>query len=406
LLSPGAASSAEQAPAPAPKTDEIDPRRYEWSIFPVFSGNTDIGILVGALGVLAKFDEGYSPFRWQGGAMIAASFKEGPEGIELQAHSDFVRFDLPSFLHPRLRLIPELSFSRTISAIYHGVGNASGADPDPPPRKYEYIRMNPAARLLAKITMLHGVYIIAGVSAGYMDIDVYPGSKLEEDAGRLDRSGEPVVRGVADHGVAQLYLGALVDTRDHETAPSYGIVHELSVRASPVPALPFGGATMSTRIYIPLLGDTIVLANRLILDLVFGDAPFYELSSAGAFEPMDFPGGSDGVRGVPAGRYHGRVKIALSAELRAMLPRFTVLGQRLRLGAAAFGDAGRVWASYEANLTLDGLGPGIKYGLGGGARFQWGETVLLRADVAYSPDAAEANPNLPVGIYVELGQSF
>jgi hypothetical protein len=46
----------------------------------------------------------------------------------------------------------------------------------------------------------------------------------------------------------------------------------------------------------------LVLAGRLLADLIFGEAPFYELELGGPFEPTYLLGGSRGVRGVPWGR--------------------------------------------------------------------------------------------------------
>jgi hypothetical protein len=45
-------------------------------------------------------------------------------------------------------------------------------------------------------------------------------------------------------------------------------------------------------------------------------------------------------------------------------------------------------------------GMGMKFGAGEGIRLQWGETVVIRVDVAYSPDAD------PVGVYVDFGHIF
>jgi len=43
---------------------------------------------------------------------------------------------------------------------------------------------------------------------------------------------------------------------------------------------------------------------------------------------------------------------------------------------------------------------GIKYGVGGGVRIQWGETVMIRIDMAWSPDAD------PIGVYFDIGHVF
>ncbi len=78
-------------------------------------------------------------------------------------------------------------------------------------------------------------------------------------------------------------------------------------------------------------------------------------------------------------------------------------GTSFRLGWAAFADAGRCWNDYERDPDLDGTGAGLKYGVGGGLHLQWGEMVLLRLDLAYSPDA-EAESGL--ALYLGLDAAF
>ncbi len=81
-------------------------------------------------------------------------------------------------------------------------------------------------------------------------------------------------------------------------------------------------------------------------------------------------------------------------------------GQRFRLGASGFLDGGRLWAENGSRSDLDGDGLGLKWGAGGGPRLRWGESVLLRIDVAYSPSAADVHPFAPVAFYVTFGHAF
>jgi hemolysin activation/secretion protein len=80
--------------------------------------------------------------------------------------------------------------------------------------------------------------------------------------------------------------------------------------------------------------------------------------------------------------------------------RFHVRGSEYELGSVAFFDAGRVWADLHAVPELDGTGLGLKYGTGIGLRLHKGKTFVLRADVAWSPDAR------PLGFYFLAGQMF
>jgi len=149
-----------------------------------------------------------------------------------------------------------------------------------------------------------------------------------------------------------------------------------------------------------------VLAGRLVLNAQTGNVPFYDLFQAGPFDMKEMPGGSAGIRGVPVGRYLGPIKAIGNVELRAMLVKFTVLGQHFALGGDAFFDTGRVWSDYTFHSPLDGKGSGLKYGVGGGIYVLWGQAAMLRIEAGYSPDAVSENPSLPLGIYVNDGVMF
>ncbi len=60
-----------------------------------------------------------------------------------------------------------------------------------------------------------------------------------------------------------------------------------------------------------------------------------------------------------------------------------------------------MWSEIDvAKPGLDGTGLGMHYGIGGGIRLQQGKTFVVRADVAWSPDAR------PVGAYLIANQVF
>src|ERR1019366_1099290 len=108
--------------------------------------------------------------------------------------------------------------------------------------------------------------------------------------------------------------------------------------------------------FVPL-GGPLVLAGRLVANAQVGHVPFFDLFQAGPFDQKEMPGGSAGIRGVPVGRSLGPIKA---------------------LGNDVFFDAGRVWSDYSFRSPLDGRGLGLKYGVGGGVYFLWGEAAMLR----------------------------
>ena len=222
----------------------------------------------------------------------------------------------------------------------------------------------------------------------------------------LDRqSGTAEVKSLlgstAGSGVALINYGIQFDNRDNEVSTHQGMFHSLDVQLSPGgPSwLPYRylEATADFRFFVPIWKPRITFAGRVVGDVLYGDPPFYALA---CFEDTYAIGGLNGVRGVPGQRYYGKVKALGNAELRTEVAAFHAWGKPIVVGVVAFADAGRVWADTSLQPELDGSRVGIKYGVGGGLRLQSGSSFVLRADVAWSPDAT------PVGGYFAAGQMF
>jgi outer membrane protein assembly factor BamA len=198
-----------------------------------------------------------------------------------------------------------------------------------------------------------------------------------------------------------LKYGLQWDTRDNETSSHRGSFDTLDVKLSPGGTTEFpyryGEATVNLRGFMALGSDRVTLAVRAVGDWMFGDVPFYELAR---FDDTFAVGGTTGVRGVPAQRYYGKLKAFGNVELRLEAVSFRALGKPLVLGVVPFFDGGRVWADTTAHPELDGRGVGLKYGAGGGLRVQSGSSFVIRADLAWSPDAT------PVSGYFSAGQAF
>jgi outer membrane protein assembly factor BamA len=205
--------------------------------------------------------------------------------------------------------------------------------------------------------------------------------------------------GPLDHTVASAELALQYDSRDNETVTRHGSFHQVRLLFSPrFTGAPyqFGDVNVtlrSVRSPVPWLQ----LAGRLVGDLLFGDPPFYELTRV---DGSSVVGGGKGIRGVPGQRYYGKVKTYGNFEARVALFHFKLRDKPFVLGVAGFFDAGRVWSELPATPELDGTGIGLKYGAGGGLRLQEGQTFVVRADLAWSPDAH------PVGAYFNAGEMF
>lgn len=388
----------------APSGRKRDEPHTTVNVVPVVGGTTDIGFGGGAFLGVARIEKGYQPYRWNLEAAGMITFRPGDHGaVETPFQDFYAKLTVPRFLDAPVRLELRPSFTWEQLLGYYGVGNASSADvpPGAPADYFRYQRIHPQFEAAIRWRIVD--HVAGRIGARYTQnwIEVAPGSKLELDGRSGDPTLERLVGKTQDHGLALFSYGSQWDDRDSETSAHSGQFHELDLRVSPggTDAFPYryGQVNLTMRAFIPLARPALTLALRGVGDVLVGDPPFYELSR---FANTYALGGPNGVRGIPAQRYHGKVKAFGNVELRAEIVHFEALGKPLLLGAVAFFDAGRVWADTRPTPELDGTGLGLHVGTGGGLRLQSGEAFVLRLDVAWSPDAN------PIGGYFGVGQMF
>jgi hypothetical protein len=400
------AFAGDSQPA-APDAEKVDyaTTRYEVAALPLIGGDSDIGFEFGAVGTLSHFSNGTVPYEWNMDLVLAASVKSGPSGAEITQQNYQWNIDVPAVEGSAVRINPQVSYNRTVNQLYFGIGNATS--PNAPTgasaRYFEFDDRQARVRDLNRIALGGPIDAMTGVTYRFEDPGPYANSKLAQDAA----AGKVI--GVDPMSLVTLAGGIVYDTRDSEIFPRQGSYHQIGLRGTL--GIPFdagarygaAGAMLAT--YKPI-GGPFVLALRGVVDLEFGGVPVYDLYTGGPFQTYEMPGGSAAIRGVPDGRYSGLVKVFGNAEVRALLVRFRIAGQRFRVGGNLLFDAGRLWADYTFTSPLDGRGLGVKWGTGGGLYLQWGQAAVFRLEVAYSPDAASENPSLPLGVYVEDGVMF
>jgi hypothetical protein len=407
LLAAGPAR-ADDTTAPEDDTRE----RTEWAGFPVVGGSTDIGVQLGAAAVITHVGERQKPYWWKVDGLVSMSVKGGPRGTEIVQQSHDMRWDIPGGGGGKIRLMPGVFYDKTINSGYFGLGNASRvvANPDGSIGERYQFRAEELSTRLAARTPLGGPWsTMYGWQLRYVNPKAYANSRLAIDAATRLSDGRPLIRGLQPLGIATANAGVLYDSRDDEVFPRSGSFHlgawRLSGATPTASGVAWAGLNFVLRRYTELPGS-IVFAGRVIVDLMAGNVPFYDLSQGGAFDPDDEPGGPEGIRGVPNGRYSGLIKVLANAEFRRIHGGFRLFGSKFQVGTNAFVEGGRVWNDYTFADVRDGHGLGVKYGIGGGPFLIWDTAALFRIDVAYSPDASAANPGFPVGIYVQEGLMF
>jgi outer membrane protein assembly factor BamA len=179
--------------------------------------------------------------------------------------------------------------------------------------------------------------------------------------------------------------GIAVDTRDNEPSPTRGFFVDASVRgAAPFTgsASTFGGGNVTARLYAPLLPSrALVVADRVIADVVFGDAPVRERMRFGGLVELSGLGGQDTARGVRLSRYPGRLRLSHQIELRADVAHIDIGGNDLGLVVAGFVDGGL--ALFGGDVDDDAR---LLIGTGVALRVIWNENFVFRIDLAVSPE--------------------
>ncbi|MBX3258510.1 MAG: BamA/TamA family outer membrane protein [Labilithrix sp.] len=410
-LPPPRAAATEVEPPTKPVGETPETEHNEFAGAPILGGNTDIGFQIGVAATFTRASPRYIPYRWKIDGLVSASVKDGPRGTEVVQQSHDMRLDIPRAVYGKLRIMPGIFFERTVNAGYFGVGNAAPAITNPDGTvgsRYQYVHREIRARVNLRQPLGGAHSVMYGLALRNVSPSSYAGSKLDLDSRRVDAQGQPYIRGLESLNHAVVSGGLVYDTRDNEITPHRGSFDNYALRlsgATPVRAGVYsGGANIIVRRYVPIAGP-FVFAARGFVDAMVGNVPFYDLSQGGAFIPIDLPGGAQGVRGVPNGRYSGLVKVVANVEVRVTHLRFRMFGDDFRVGNNVFFDAGRVFAKYGRD-PRDGTGLGLKYGVGVGVFVVWGTAAVFRVEFAYSPDAVAANPNFPIGIYAADGQMF
>jgi outer membrane protein assembly factor BamA len=389
------------AATPAFAEAEDADKPSEFTAVPFLGGDSDVGFGGGFIASWARVSSDYHPYLLRVEAATAITLKR-PEDAWVVPYTDaYVLVDAPHVMPKRLKLRLRLSYTREQRLQYSGIGNASTKLPDSQDEASRYSRVHPTADLQGELRLNRILRLLWGISFTPNWLDIPPNSRLATDL----REGSETVRRLLsdprDHSVLIFSYGASVDTRDNMVDPTRGVYCAARMDLAPGESGVFrhrwSRTNGSARAFIPLIDSYLTLAGRVVTDLLLGDAPFYELPR---YDSTSAIGGGSGVRGIPAQRYYGKIKVFGNLELRSQLVRFRLFNKDTRLGLTGFFDAGRVWAEYHANPELDGTAVGIKYGTGAGVRVAAGKSFVLRFDVAWSREAS------PVAAYLVSGHAF
>jgi outer membrane protein assembly factor BamA len=375
---------AAEAPAPAQQEPGAKKERGIDAIaIPLVSFNSDMGFGYGAVGGMYVYRPGKTPYAHG----LAAQVFFSTRGVQ----NHYVRYDGPQLLGP-MRVEARFEYRREFRSPFYGAGNRSAPDfrGNVDDLRFNYDKGSPSAMLRLRGRPLGGTHPLqsyVGYSWRHTRVATYQASMLEQM--------RPV--GMEGGNTGQLQAGLLWDTRDNESDPVSGGVEELGLRvsgAATVSRYQYAGITLSERRYWQL-APWLVLAQRLTLDALFGEVPFFEWANTGGVGAGEGIGGMSSVRGIERNRFAGNIKAFSNTELRFQATEFSLFKEPVRLGGVAFFDLGRVWHPGTPSGPWHDWHPGF----GAGVRLAR-RAAVIRLDYAVSPEAWRHR------LYLNFGHMF
>ena len=384
LLVAGFGQAAGQEPPP--------PKGWEFTGIPALNYDSDEGFGYGV--VLQLYD--YGP----GGLLPYRTTIQPTAFFTTEGRRDLTIFLDAPFLPGGWRFDAFLGVEKQISTSYYGPGNASTFDPLLEEGENPFFYRFGRERKVLQVNLqrpIGGLPLRFLVGGQLEDIEIDPTPKNQGTTLLQTQlpSGGPLPGGASN----SLRAGLIWDSRDRESGPQRGVWWEALVERVDE-ALgserSYTRWTVSDRRYFTLF-QGLVLANRLTLQNVTGDPPFYALtyvqSSFGGLEAL---GGAKSVRGVLRNRYFGEGVFFWNTELRWRAWDFRVLGRGAHLALIGFMDWGRVW---EEGVDFSSLLSDLHLGTGGGLRFGLGPNFVIATDLAGSDEAG-------LQTYIGLGYLF
>ncbi len=355
---------AASVPTPASKDGTVD-----GIALPLLSFNSDFGVAYGVVGGMYLYGQGREPYQHGLGAQAFFSTR----GVQ----NHYLRYDGPRLLGP-IRVEARFEYRREFRSPFYGAGNRSAQEftGDVKDVRYNYDKGSQGAWLRLRGHPFgddHPFQVYGGYSWRYTRVSPYEASMLAQM--------QPL--GIEGGPTGQVMLGALWDSRDNESDPSTGGVEEVAIRVSGHATgshYQYAGLTLSERRYFRL-SERLVFAQRLSLDMLFGEVPFFEWSATGGVNFTEGVGGMSSVRGIERNRFAGNIKVFSNSELRFHMLDMRVFNQPMKLGAAAFMDLGRVWHPGVTDGAWHEWHPGVGAGLRVTRR-----AAVIRVDYALSTE--------------------
>ncbi len=392
---------APPPPGAAQPQKELPSKGLKLKPLPLVNYNSDTGLGYGLALSLINFDGIRRDYQWK----FYIEYMATTGG---QMDPD-IRFDFPLLKigEQPLRLQGFAEYKFVLFENYYGYGNDDieiGYRRELEEAHYfDYQKTNPYGYITISMPLLWGktrghdktLDLILGTYADY-----YFFRRSSKD-GREFASKLFVERPVGiDGGMALSFLaGARFDNRDFEPNPHRGTYNEIMFEISSTAIgsrYNFARMTVKHSAYAEPFPHyrRLVIAERIMIDHLFGGAPFFKAEKFGGVDTIEGIGGNESMRGITKFRYKNDLKIVWTPEVRWRVGSLgPFLGDLWHFELILFSDIGSAWSGFNTfNISelLFTAGPAL--------RVCWGEAFIVALDIGFSAN--------DMGVYIGLDHQF
>lgn len=362
--------------------------------FPLLAYDADTGLGYGVSVTFFGYENGSKDYKWKVYSEYYAT-----TGGELEPDIEFDIRNI-SLLGFSFTLLGKVEYKRALFENYYGYGssdseinyNSTSADN----YYYNYKKINPYLyATLATPIWKQGTTSSLNFFVGLF-IDHYEFHYSEPEIGQQPaKIFDTNPLGVTGGTVLSLLGGFIFDTRDFSPNPHAGSYNEIVFESAVAGDYNYSRLTLKHSSYWqPFNTDKLVIAERIIVDQLFGDAPFFKAEMIGGTQRSYAMGGKDNLRGMPRFRFLNNFKAIISPEIRwNFIDLGHFLGDDWHLELVLFSDIGGTWdkpADFKSNE--------IQIGYGVGLRVFWGKDFAIAFDFGFWQDEN--------GLYVGFDQQF
>jgi len=360
-------------------TDTNKKRGITIKPFPLLAYDADTGLGYGLSLTLFGYQKGLKDYKWKIYTEYYAT-----TGGEMQPDIEFDIRDL-SIFGQSFTLLGKIEYKKDLFENYYGYGSSDSEigynSVQDENYYYSYEKVNPYFYITIATPIWQKDETTAFSFFAGLFLDHYEFNYSTPDIGVQPANlfdTNPL--GVAGGTVLSLLGGFIFDSRDFSPHPHAGSYNELVFETTIAGDYNYLRLTIKHSFYWqPFKTNKLVLAERIMIDQLFGEAPFFKAEMIGGTQRAYALGGKDSIRGMPRFRLLNNLKVVLSPEIRwDFLKLGHFLGDDWHLELVIFSDIGGSW-----NSPNDFNNNEIQIGYGAGLRIFWGRDFIISIDFGF-----------------------